>query len=110
MIKIILVMLSISLACLIAIFVAWLRWSFLHPLQTTLRGSIGILAVLVGSLSAPTVEGVATLNLNLPPLLTLDGNLVTISTGIDVIHWGIAFGCISLVAIICLIRIPIPTE
>lgn len=94
-----------SLGCLLAIYIAWVRFYVRYPLQATLRAAMAVLALLAANLALPAFEGKAMLDLDLYPPIRLHGEEIRVTTRTDVIQWGICFGSISLLAAICLMRV-----
>lgn len=93
-------------SCVLAIVLQWFRAFYKTPIQATIRALVGLLAILVGALGIPAVEGKATLSLDWGALLAVDGQQFSVTTGPDLAHHAFAWSSVTLLLTVCLVRVP----
>jgi hypothetical protein len=93
-------------AAVVAIVVQWFRAFYTVPVQATIRALIGLLALLVGALGVPTIEGDFVLSLDWGALLNVQETTLRISTGSPLIVTCLAWGSVTLLLGLSLNLVP----
>lgn len=96
----------VIIAAIVAIVIQWFRAFYTVPVQATIRALVGLLALLVGALGVPTIEGDLVLSGDWAALLNVQESTLKFSTGVPLVVMCFAWGSVTLLLALSLHLIP----
>lgn len=100
----------VGLSATVAILIQWLRAFYTHPIQATIRALVGLLALLVGSMSVPEIHGNMSVSLDWGAFLTVRETDLTVSTGASLASNIVAWSSVTILLGISLLLVPRKVE
>lgn len=94
----------VTAVCILSLVIVFLFSFIRYPLESTLKASVGIIALLAASAFGPEFHGSATLSVNLGSFLSIEGQNIIISTSPTAIYYIVILSVTTL-SVISLLRL-----
>ena len=93
-------------AAVTAIVLQWFRAFYTVPVQATIRALVGLMALLVGTLGVPSIEGNVVVSLDSGAILNVEQSNLQITTAAPTLVSCLAWGSVTVLLALSLNLIP----